>query len=88
MLNVTVNDDVNGQPCSATVECGDGVVVYITRRVASDGGGAIAVWNTGVEIDSDSVLDAVASAVSAYAYRVDEYGDECCLPMQRVTLVA
>ena len=71
MLNVTVNTDVDGQPCSATVECGDGVVVYIIRQVRSDNGGALAVWNTGVEIHSDSVLDAIASAISAYAYRFD-----------------
>ena len=70
MLNVTMNTDVDGHPCSATVECGDGVVVYILRQVKSDNGGALVVWNTGVETHSDSVLDAIASAISAYAYRV------------------
>ena len=72
MLNVTVNDDTNGLPCSATVECGDGVVVYVIRQVERDNGGALVMWNTGVTNHSDSVLDGVASAISAYAYRVAE----------------
>ena len=70
MLNVTMNTDADGHPCSATVECGDGVVVYIIRRVESDNGGTLVHWNTGVESHSKSVLDAIATAISAYAYRV------------------
>ena len=70
MLNVTVNADTDGHPCSATVECGDGVVVYIMRQVEKDNGGALVVWNTGVETHSPSVLDAIAGAIWAYADRV------------------
>ena len=71
MLNVTVNTDVDGYPCSATVESGGDVITYVVSRVESDHG---TMWNTGVETDNASVLAAVANAVANALDRRAELG--------------